>query len=293
MKEKYTKYTPKNILWFKDVSIKDIPVVGGKGASLGEMFNKFPIPNGFCITVHGYKAFLDETGIGEHLHGLLDRLHVEKTDELDKVSQDIRNLILKQKFPSELRKEIINNYKKIKGKVAVRSSATAEDLPKASFAGQQDTYLNIKGEENIIKAVHKCWASLFTSRAIYYREKNNFHHRNVLISVVIQKMVDADFAGVMFTVDPVNKKYLLIEIVKGLGEALVSGQVTPNSYFLHKPKLEIFEKEEDFAFDEKLLKEIGKVGMKIEKHYKKPMDVELAVKDKKIYILQARPITTL
>ena len=285
---------PKDIAWFKDIAIKDIPLVGGKGASLGEMFSRFPIPNGFCVTVHGYMHFLEDTGIGAHIHGLLDRLDTEKTERLDNVSQEIRSIILKQKFPGDLQKEIIHNYKKLKNrKVAVRSSATAEDLPTASFAGQQDTYLNVQGEKKVIEAVQKCWASLFTSRAIYYREKNNFHHRDVLISVVVQEMVDADYAGVMFTVDPVNKKYLLIEMGKGLGEALVSGQVTPNSYFLHKPELRMFEEHAEFPFDKKLLKEIGKIGLRIEKHYQKPMDIELAVKKGKIYILQARPITTL
>jgi len=289
-----SKYRPDLVVWFKELKKEDIPLVGGKGANLGEMFNLFPIPNGFCITVNAYKKFMDETKIGAHIHGLLDKLDTEKTERLDKISTQIRELILKQRFPNDIKKEILNNYKKLKNKtVAVRSSATAEDLPTASFAGQQDTYLNIKGEEKMIKAVQKCWASLFTSRAIYYREKNNFHHRDVLISVVIQEMIDADYAGVMFTVDPVNKKYLLIETVQGLGEALVSGQVTPNSYFLHKPKLELFQKEETFKFDNKYLTEIGKLGIKIENHYKRPMDIELAIKNKKIYILQARPITTL
>ncbi len=282
----------KHISWFNEVSIKDIPLVGGKGASLGEMYGKFSVPNGFCITVHAYDQFLEENLIREKILKLLE-IDVENHVKLEHASEKIKKIILKAKIPKDVKKEIINHYKKLKGKVAVRSSATAEDLPTASFAGQQDTYLNIKGERNVIEAVHKCWASLFTARAIYYREKNKFKHKDVLISVVIQKMIDAEHAGVMFTVDPVNKKYLLIEMVKGLGEALVSGAVTPNSYFLHKPKLEIFEKDEDFEFDNKLLKQIAKIGMKIEKHYKKPMDVELAVKNNKIYILQARPITTL
>ncbi len=288
------EYTPENILWLKDLNKDDIPIVGGKGANLGEMFHHFNIPNGFCITVHGYKDFMDETTIGAHIHGLLDKLDVEGTEELDKVSKEIRKLIMKQKFPKDLREDILKNYHKLKHKiVAVRSSATAEDLPTASFAGQQDTYLEIEGDNDVITAVQKCWASLFTSRAIYYREKNNFHHRDVLISVVIQEMIDAEYAGVMFTIDPVNKKYILIEMVEGLGEALVSGQVTPNSYFLKKDTHEVNEKMEHFDLDIKLVEQVSKIGEKIEKHYGKPQDVEFAFYKGKLFILQSRPITTL
>jgi|GEM_PF-319294 len=293
-KEKLDLYTDKDILWFKDLKKEDIPIVGGKGANLGEMYNHFPIPNGFCVTVHAYRKFMEMTGIIEHIHGLLDALDVEETEKLDETSKKVRDMILKQKFPAGLKKEIISNYKKLAHKkVAVRSSATAEDLPTASFAGQQDTYLNMTGDKKVIDAVQRCWASLFTSRAIYYREKNNFKHRDVLISVVVQEMIDADYAGVMFTIDPVNKKYILIEVVEGLGESLVSGMVTPNTYFVHKSDSKVMEQSLQFAYDEKVIHEVAKVGRLIEKHYKKPMDVEFAVKKGKIYILQARPITTL
>ena len=288
-------YHHENILWLKDLNKSDIPIVGGKGANLGEVFDHFPVPTGFCVTVNCYKHFMNETMIGPHIHGLLDKLDVENTEQLEKTSKEIRKLILKQKFPSDIKKEILTNYKKLKNKkVAVRSSATAEDLPTASFAGQQDTYLNTKGNKDLIKAIQKCWASLFTSRAIYYREKNNFKHRDVLIAVVIQEMIDAKYAGVMFTVDPVNKKHILIEVVEGLGEALVSGQVTPNTYFMNKKTHKVEEASEHFNFDTNLLIKISKIGEKIEKHYKKPQDIELALdKNNKIYILQSRPITTL
>lgn len=288
-------YRPEDILWFKDVNKSDIPTVGGKGANLGEMFSHFNIPNGFCVTVVAYKKFMDETGIGAHIHGLLDKLDVEGIEELDKTSKEIRDLILKQKFPDYIKKKILSNYKKLKHKiVAIRSSATAEDLPTASFAGQQDTYLNVEGEANVIRDVQKCWASLFTSRAIYYREKNNFHHRDVLISVVIQEMIDAEYAGVIFTVDPVNKKFILIEFVEGLGEALVSGMVTPNSYFLNKKTHKVDQAHENFIMDHDIVEHVSKMGEKIEKHYGKPQDIEFAL-DKKgeLFILQSRPITTL
>lgn len=293
---KHKHFRPDNILWFKDLKKKDIPLVGGKGANLGEMFHNFPIPNGFCITVNAYKHFMDECLIGAHIHGLLDKLDVEDSEKLEKVAKSIRDLILKQKFPQDLKKEILTNYHKLKSKdVAVRSSATAEDLPTASFAGQQDTYLNIKGDKAIIDAVQRCWASLFTGRAIYYREKNNFKHRDVLISVVIQEMVDAKFAGVMFTIDPVNKKHILIEIVKGLGEKLVSGTVTPNTYFMNKKTHKLEQSNINFFMKEEHLQKISKMGEKIEKHYGRPMDIEFCLDKKKrdLLIVQARPITTL
>src|SRR3989338_6296707 len=142
----------KNIMWFKEIKKEDLPVVGGKGSNLGEMYTHFPVPEGFCITVHAYQNFMEETKIGAHIHGLLDKLDVEGTETLEKVSKEIRTLLLKQTFPEHLKKEILENYKKLKNKkVAVRSSATAEDLPSASFAGQQDTYLNIQGERAIIE----------------------------------------------------------------------------------------------------------------------------------------------
>ena len=288
------KFKDENILWFKDLSKEDIPFVGGKGANLGEMFNKFPVPTGFCITVNGYKRFMDKTMIGAKIHGMLDKLNVDNTEELEKTSKKIRDMILEQKFPNDLKEEIIKNYDKLKHKiVAVRSSATAEDLPQASFAGQQDTYLEIQGHNNVIESVQKCWASLFTGRAIYYREQNNFKHRDVLIAVVIQEMIDAEYAGVMFTVDPVNKKYLLIEVVKGLGEKLVSGAVTPNTYFMNKKKHVVEQKSIEFEFDETILTDISKIGEKIEDHYGKPQDIEFALHEGKLYILQSRPITTL
>ena len=288
------KIRPEFILWFKDLKKKDIPTVGGKGANLGELFNHFLIPDGFCITVNSYKRFLEKNGLDIVIQNLLDTLDVNNNYQLEKVSKKIRALILEKPFPKDLEKLIKENYSRLKNKkVAIRSSATTEDLPTASFAGQQDTYLNIKGEKSVFNAVQRCWASLFTARAIYYRAENKFEHENVLISVVVQEMIDADYAGVMFTIDPVNKKYILIETVKGLGESLVSGQVTPNSYFIHKFDEKIMEKVENFNLNEKLVHKVAVLGRKIELHYKCPMDVEYAIKDNKIYILQARPITTL
>ena len=283
------------ILWLKDIKKEDAPVVGGKGANLGELFHHFPVPNGFCITVNCYARFLKETWIGEHIHGLLDKIDIEGPEQLERASEEIRKLILKQGFPADLRKEIIGNYKNLKNKkVAVRSSATAEDLPTASFAGQLDTYLNVHGAENVVEATQKCWASLFTSRAIYYREKKNFRHRDALISVVVQEMAEHKYAGVMFTVDPVNKKHILVEVVEGIGEQLVSGQVTPNSYFLNKKSHKIEEKSEHFNINPRLIEKISMMGEKIERHYKYPQDVEFVIGKKgNLFIVQSRAITTL
>jgi pyruvate,water dikinase len=180
----------------------------------------------------------------------------------------------------------------------VRSSATTEDLDEASFAGQQDTFLNVEGEENVLAAVKKCWASLFNARAIHYREKNNFKHDQAFLSVVIQKMVQAEKAGVMFTMNPVNKskEEMIIEVCFGLGEKLVSGEITPDTFIIDKEQEKV--KEEYLNFEKKTLTEkdvetLTQIGKKIESHYKKPMDIEWAIENKKVYILQARPITTM
>ena len=278
---------------FSELGKDHIPTVGGKGANLGELYNAgFNVPPGFVVTTNAYMDFLARNELPEKISKRLKNLDVENTQQLDKISAEIRGMILKAQFPSDLAKKIQEYLKKIRAHhYAVRSSATAEDLPTASFAGQQDTYLEIK-QDNIVEHVHKCFASLFTSRAIYYREKNKFPH-TISIAVVVQEMVDADFAGVMFTIDPVFKKNLLIEIASGLGEKIVSGQITPNNYFLERNTFEILEKHEEEDIDEKIVQKISKLGLKIEKHYGNPQDIEFAVKKGKLYILQARPITTL
>lgn len=311
---------PDTILWFKDVFKNDLPIVGGKGANLGEMFEHFPIPNGFCITVNAYQQFLKENKLDKKIFPLLSNLDSEDTRKLDNVSKKIENIILKAKMSKAVEKEILANYRKMKNFVAVRSSATAEDLPTASFAGQQATFLNVKGEKEFLDAVKKCWASLFTSRAIYYRNTNSFDHEKVLISVVVQEMVDSEKAGVMFTVNPVTKnpEEMIIEGSFGLGEMVVSGQVTPDSYIVNKKSMKLTmknigdkklamirkdgkniiknlsEKESnEQVLTEKEVKELALLGKKIEQHYGKPQDIEWAVYKGKIYILQSRPITTL
>jgi len=195
------------IKWFNEVDKNDISLVGGKGANLGELTkNDIDVPPGFCITSIAYKKFIKSAGIEEKMNEIINSINVESSSELQLRSLEIRELINKSKIPENIEKAIKKTYMKLGKKinniepdVAVRSSATAEDLPEASFAGQQDTYLHIKGGEELTKYVKKCWASLWTARAIYYREKNNFNHFEVSLCVVVQKMVNSEVAGVIFT----------------------------------------------------------------------------------------------
>lgn len=286
----------KHILWFEEVNKKDTHLVGGKGSSLGEMTNIMPVPNGFCITVAAYKEVLKQ-----HQEGfmkILEKRDIEDVEELESVANIIKSQILDVSIPLEIENAIKVSYEKLGGKVAVRSSATSEDLEEASFAGQQDTFLNIEGSEEVLGAVKKCWASLFNARAIYYREKNKFKHSDAFLSVVIQKMVNADKAGVMFTMNPINKSHeeMIIEACFGLGEKLVSGEITPDTFILNKKEESVKEQFLNFetqTLSKKELKELIAIGKKIEQHYKKPMDIEWAIEDGKVFVLQARPITTL
>ena len=332
-----------NIAWLKDLSKDSIPLVGGKGANLGEMYNSdFPIPNAYVVTSEAYKYFLDQTGIQGKINQILENLDVENSTDLEGASEKIQDLVLSMAIPNELKKEVLDAYSSLdinndlidkapqalnfiktgRGTpfVAVRSSATAEDLPEASFAGQQETFLNVKGTEQVLQAIHQCWASLYTGRAIYYRVKNNFEHSKVLIAVVVQKMVNSTKAGVMFTIDPgTNKEEIVIEASYGLGDAVVSGSISPDQYRVDKEDLKITDikinKKEWYLYrdsnsgrtakrilnDEKAnsqvlteaeIKKLATVAMHIEKHYKKPQDIEFAIEDSYVFIVQTRPITT-
>ncbi len=316
--------------FFKDINKTDIPIAGGKGANLGELTNAgIPVPYGFVISSQTYLEFITKTGIVDQINKMLKNLDYNDTAKLQHVSDDIKDLIVKTDIPHDIQNGIIEAYNALCIKediddvvVAVRSSATAEDLPDASFAGQQDTYLNISGVEDLLKYTRKCWASLFEARAIFYRAENDFDHSKVLIAVVVQKMVNSQKAGVMFTADPsTGAEEILIEGAWGLGEGVVSGTVTPDtvrydkktdeikSYlvnskktmFIKDPetgKTEQVDTPEDMV-DEKVLtdKDIGKLvelGRRIQKHYGAPMDTEWGIEeDGEAYMLQARPITTL
>lgn len=240
----------KFILWFGEIGIADVPLVGGKNAALGEMYSYLTplgikIPDGFAITSAAYRHFLDKAGLKEKIKSVLDGLNTKNIKNLQKRGRLTRNLILKSKLPADLEKEIVGAYARLGKKnqdVAVRSSATAEDLPGASFAGQQETYLNIVGPKNILAAVKKCIASLFTDRAISYRVDKGFSHFDIALSVGIQEMVRSDLAasGIMFTLDTETgfDKVIIINSVYGLGEMAVQGKVTPDEFIVFKPSLE-------------------------------------------------------
>src|SRR3989344_5514848 len=336
----------KYIKWFSDIKKEDIPIAGGKGANLGEMFSiGLPVPPGFVITAQTYKEFIEVTGLKDRINGILNEVDIEDTDELQKKSELIQEIIMNAVTPKPIKKEILDAYNDLKvdneiirsidkktlsmikaGRdlafVAVRSSATAEDLPNASFAGQQSTYLNTKGQDELIKAVQGCWASLFNARAIFYRIKNNFPHEKVLIAVIVQKQIDSDASGVMFTINPStnNKDEIVIESAFGLGEAIVSGMINPDFYLVDRKSMEIKEKqmkvqgsyiirdpltgktikkklpsnlETKQVLSDNEIKKLAEYGIKIEKHYKFPQDIEFAVENRKIFIVQTRPVTTI
>ena len=327
------------IRWFKDLTIKDIPSVGGKNASLGEMYAKLsskgvPVPNGFALTADAYREFLKNNDLDKKIKLEIKNLNVRDVVALKRAGEKVRKLILQTEFPKEIKEEIKIAYKKLqqssklkKGKefsVAVRSSATAEDLPNASFAGQQETYLNVKGEQEILIACKKCIASLFTDRAISYREDKGFDHMAVALSVCVQEMVRSDLAssGVMFTLDTESgyTGVVLINSAYGLGEYVVKGRVVPDQFYVYKTGLKqgynaIFSKKlgskdarliysktgtkqakvstkerNTFSLTDKEVLQLAKWGLVIEQHYGHPMDIEWAKDGKtgKLFIVQAR-----
>ncbi|HOH80340.1 MAG TPA: phosphoenolpyruvate synthase [Methanoregulaceae archaeon] len=313
-----------DILWLEEIRKEDIAAVGGKGASLGEMSSMgLPVPGGFVVTSRAFRHFLIETGIEQPLFSNLENLNVDDNNALEQASKKARALVMKAKMPASLKERIRESYQKLNGGgmvVAVRSSATAEDLPDASFAGQQETFLNIKGEKNLLDAVQKCWASLYGARAIYYRAKQGFDDRSVNIAVVVQQMINSEKAGVMFTSHPVTGEPLtIIEGSWGLGEAVVSGSVSPDKYvydqrtenvidkLIAQKKTEIVsdgehgtktleigkERQETPVLSDDEVARLATYGKVAETHYGIPQDVEWSIVGETIYILQSRPITTI
>ncbi len=247
---KETRY----ILWFEELTKDDVPLVGGKNANLGEMLRAgIPVPPGFAVTAYAYKVFLEKTGIKDKIYQIIKETVKEgKPEEYQEASRKIRELIEKTPMPKDIEEAIRQAYRELEKRlgiknprVAVRSSATAEDLPDASFAGQQETYLNVSGEDEVVEKVKKCWSSLFTARAIYYRESKGFKHEKVLMSVAVQKMVNSRSAGVMFTIHPATgeENKIVIEGSWGLGEAVVGGKVTPDDFVVDKNTMEIISRE--------------------------------------------------
>jgi pyruvate, water dikinase len=312
----------KNIKFFKELSINDNDKAGGKGASLSEMYNnKIPVPNGFVILSFAYQCFLKENKLDSFIKTNLKKINLKKINSILKVSKEIQSKILKGNFSKELSKDIISSFKKLNSKyVAVRSSATVEDSKENAWAGQLDSYLNVD-KRTILEYIKKCFASLFTQRAIFYRFENNLENKKVSVAVVVQKMVNSDVSGIAFSIHPVEEDYnkIIIEAGYGLGEAIVSGQVTPDSYVVCKKTLKILDK--NISIQEKALykclkkrikwksilkKEkdrqklsdrqiisLSKTILKIEDHYSFPVDIEWAIEKGKIYVTQSRPITTL
>lgn len=322
----------KYIAWFREIQKEDIPTVGGKGANLGEMTNSgFPVPPGFAVTVKTFEKFMEESDLKKKIIEIIDNIDVDNTEELEKKTKEVRQLILNKPISMELQAAILKAYHQLSERrigwlqstenefVAVRSSATAEDLPEASFAGQQDTYLNIIGDRRVLDAVKKCWASLFTARATYYRKKNDFKTEEVGISVIVQKMINPEVAGVMFTADPTgDESKMMIEAGYGLGESVVSGSITPDVYILDKGSVKITDKkiskqemmhvrkagttceervkssaQSRQKLKDSLIIELAKIGKQIERHYGHPQDIEWAIEENEIYIIQTRAITTL
>lgn len=314
----------KKIVDVNELRVDDIPYVGGKGANLGELTSAgFPVPGAFVLTTVAYDYFLGKSKIMGKVEDELKGIDRSSDQSLTDASKRIRALFETYEIPDDLKKEIISNYRMLvpKGKggfVAVRSSATAEDLPDASFAGQQETFLNVSGEEDLFDKIRKCWSSLFTARAIAYREKQGFAHGEVKLAVVVQKMVNSEISGIMFTVDPHSgAKNIIVEAGYGLGEAIVGGEVTPDTYVIDKSKMTITKKristqkwkyirgpdggclkedipegdEKKQKMDDSRILEIAEIGRQVEIHYQKPMDMEWCVEEGKAYLVQARPIT--
>ena len=313
---------------FEDLNKSDIGIAGGKGANLGELTQAgIPVPPGFVVTAGTYEKFMEDSGINDKVLDILDSIDINDTKALQAAAEEIKSIIIETPIPEDMVMFIKEAYNQLCQKVgeddtdvAIRSSATAEDLPEASFAGQQDTFLHVSGDDEVIEYIRKCWASLFEARAIFYREENNFEHSKVLIAVVVQKMAIADKAGVMFTVNPsTGEEIALIEGSWGLGEAVVSGDVTPDNYQVDKANNEIINvtisdkkvmytndesgtsikvdvpeemRKERVLSDEELI-ELTEMGKRVQAHYGEPMDTEWAFERNNLFLLQARPITTL
>jgi len=312
----------KNVLYFKEIDKQHLAYVGGKGANLGEMTKAgFPVPQGFCVTTEAYRTFIETSKEMDGFFDFLDQISPDELEPIRSLGQRIREHLNSIPMPEEIKLSILEAWRST-GQAqayAVRSSATAEDLPTASFAGQQDTFLNVLGAEQLLQAVQDCWASLFTDRAISYRTKNGFGHRLVFLSVVVQQMVFPEVSGIMFTADPITgqRKTISIDASFGLGEALVSGIVTADLYQVRcgkiikkqisKKKLAIYsraeggtitedippEKQEIQALTDNWIIELAELGQKVEAHYGSEQDIEWGLAEGKLVLLQSRPITSL
>ena len=312
----------RHIKGFKEITKKSVDIAGGKGASLGEMTDfKIPVPPGFVVLADAFDMFLGEVDLVQEIEAQLKKVNYDDVNSVDKASNVIRDLIHDAKMPEDLEKEIEAEFKKLGAKfVAVRSSATAEDSSIASWAGELETYLNTT-DKTLLNNVKLCWSSLFTPRAIFYRKEKELLDVSVSVAVVIQEMVESEISGITFTVHPVteDQNQMIIEAGFGLGEAIVSGSITPDSYVIDKRDWSIIDinisnqekqivrclkkgvkwtlvlksKQETQKLNGDKIIELAKLCDKIEKHYQKPQDIEWAYAKGKFYITQSRPITTL
>jgi len=306
---------------FKEIDKKDIQIAGGKGANLGELIKiGIPVPDGFIILAGAFEGFLEENDINVEIKKSWNRINIKDIESVEENSEILRDLISRGRIPKKIEEEILKEFDKLRTKyVAVRSSATAEDSKIDSWAGELETYLNTT-KENLIENIKKCWSSLYTPRAIFYRFQRKLNHTPVSVAVVVQKMVQSDVSGVCFTVHPLtkDKNQMVIEAVWGLGEILVSGQITPDTYVIEKDTLNILDK--NINLQEKMIvrskvgnklvsvpqakqskqklskeqiRKLSRICLKIENHYQYPQDIEWALENRKFYILQTRPITSL
>ncbi len=316
----------KLVVWFREVDKDDVGLVGGKGANLGELTRAgIPVPPGFILTSHAYFHFLQESGLKPRIRKALEGLDVDNNSELQRAASEVKQMIMEAALPADVTSAVLRTYREMDdGPVAVRSSATAEDLAEASFAGQQSTFLNVQGEADVLRAIQACWASLFEARAIFYREHGGFDHLKVGIAAVVQQMVQSERSGVMFTIEPVtgDRSKIVIEAIFGLGEAVVSGALTPDLYVLDKASLSIGEKaiaqqerqlvrnkqavagedpniwlpvaKEDMnlqKLSDREIQALAEIGRKVEQHYGVPEDIEWAEENGEMFIVQARPVT--
>ncbi len=313
--------------WFDEIKDEDLALsAGGKGASLCRMARfGMPVPEGFIVTAQTFSDFMERSGLWDRVYEILDKgIDCSDNKSLDKISKDIQQLIEEQAMPEDIEAAILEYYNQLgsDAPVAVRSSGTAEDLAEASFAGQQETYLYVIGGMDVVRYIKMCWASLYNDRAIFYRNAKGFDERSISIAVVVQRMVNSEKAGVMFSVNPIDKNpnVAVIEAAWGLGEGVVQGIVTPDNYCVNKTTCEI--ENEYISEKEIMVVRLGEAGgvqevevsedkreavvlnreemdtlvdmaRKVEQYYNKPQDIEWAVEKGKCYLLQSRPITTL
>lgn len=313
----------KFVLWFHEIDKDDVAKVGGKGANLGEMTQAgFPVPNGFVVTSSAYVHMIEENNLQDKIKAMLKDLNVEDATALNRASKQVIDLVEKSPFPKDIEEQVFAAYDKLGSDswVAVRSSATAEDLPEASFAGQQETYLNVRGDASVIVHIRKAWASLFEPRAIYYRVQQGFDHFKVALAVPVQKMVQSDISGIMFSINPVtnDKSHIVIEAIWGLGENIVQGTVTPDHYEVDKNELKLIQhtvihqdiemvrsgegniqrkvpasRQDKRKLSDDQAVEVAKLGKKLQQHYFFPQDSEWAIENGKLFVVQTRPITTM